>query len=236
MRLDRFLTRHTPYGRRDIRSVLASGRVRVDGVIEKNGQREINQFSQIMLDTHALQDTPAVYLMLNKPAGYLSATKDSEHPTVMELINSPVTLHIAGRLDRATTGLLLLTNDGQWSRALTDPAFKDPTADSIYLGVPKVYMVETEHPISDEAISQFEKGIYFAYEDITTQPAQLEILSPHQCALTIYEGKYHQIKRMFHAIGNRVTSLHRTRVGNISLDSHLQAGEFRPLTKKEIII
>lgn len=228
MRLDRFLAQHTPHGRRGIRPMLAAGRVMVDGVIEKNTQCEIGEFTRVELDGEILQNKPAVYLMLHKPAGYLSATSDAQHPTVMELIDSPATLHIAGRLDRATTGLLLLTNDGKWSRQLTDPADADKE------GVPKVYLVETADPITEETQALFQQGIYFAYEDLTTQPADLEILSDHQCRLTIYEGRYHQVKRMFHAVGNRVTALHRISVGNIILDANLKPGESRELTSQEI--
>ena len=227
MRLDRFLARHTPYGRRQIRPILAAGRVMVDGVVEKNTQREIGDFSQISLDGALLQKKKALYLMLNKPAGYLSATTDPTHPTVMALIDEkehPSTLHIAGRLDRASTGLLLLTNDGQWSRQLTEP--KE--------GVPKVYQVETADPITETTCEQFRQGIYFAYEDLTTQPAELKIQTSHQCQLTIYEGRYHQVKRMFHAVGNRVTALHRISVGHITLDTMLKPGEYRPLTANEI--
>jgi 16S rRNA pseudouridine516 synthase len=224
MRLDRFIAQHTEHGRRGIRPMLAAGRVMVDGVIEKNTQREIGDFTQVSLDGKLLRATQAVYIMLHKPAGYLSATIDDQHSTVMELIDSPVTLHIAGRLDRATTGLLLLTNDGKWSRQLTEP--KE--------GVAKVYLVETAEPITTETHDLFAKGIYFAYEDLTTQPADLEILAPNQCKLTIYEGRYHQVKRMFHAAGNRVTALHRLSVGNIILDPHLKPGEYRELTEIEI--
>jgi len=227
MRLDRFLARHTPHGRRQIRPLLAAGRVRVDGTIEKNTQREISEFSQVTLDgTQLRASNPAVYLMLNKPAGYLSATTDPTHPTVMELIDpkdNPSSLHIAGRLDRASTGLLLLTNDGQWSRQLTEP--KE--------GVPKIYQVETAHPITEKTATLFRQGIYFAYEDLTTQPADLVIQAPQRCQLTIYEGRYHQIKRMFHAVGNRVTALHRLSVGTITLDPTLPPGSYRKLTALE---
>jgi len=227
MRLDRFLAQHTHHGRRGIRPMLAAGRVTVDGIIEKNTQREIGEFTQVSLDGKILRHTQAIYLMMHKPAGYLSATIDKQHPTVMELIDKddiPEELHIAGRLDRATTGLLLLTNDGTWSRLLTEP--KE--------GVPKVYQVETADPITPETQSLFQQGIYFAYEDLTTQPAKLEILTPRQCQLTIYEGRYHQVKRMFYAAGNRVTALHRISVGAITLDAHLKPGEYRKLTEDEI--
>ena len=224
MRLDRFLYHHTEYGRKEIRRLLASGRVRVEGDVEKDTQRDISDFTQVHLDGKLLREDTACYIMLNKPAGYLSATTDPEHPTVMELIDVPQTLHIAGRLDRATTGLLILTNDGKWSRALTEPKEN----------VPKVYVVEVEKPITEETSAQFSAGIYFAYEDLTTVPADLEILNDRKVKLTIYEGRYHQVKRMFHAVGNRVTSLHRESMGGIFLDSELQPGEYRELTEKEI--
>ncbi len=230
MRLDRFLAQHTQHGRRGIRPMLAAGRVSVDGIVEKDTQREVGEFTQVSLDGEILRHTKAIYLMMHKPAGYLSATIDAQHPTVIELIDKdhiPEKLHIAGRLDRATTGLLILTNDGKWSRLLTEP--KE--------GVPKVYQVETADPITPETHSLFQQGIYFAYEDLTTQPAKLEILDPaqsHQCRLTIYEGRYHQVKRMFHAAGNRVTALHRISVGAITLDADLKLGEYRTLTESEI--
>ena len=227
MRLDRFLAKQTPYGRRKIRPLLAAGRVTVDGKVEKNSQCEIGNFTQVSLDGSLLRNETAIYLMLNKPAGHLSATTDPTHPTVIALIDekeAPNTLHIAGRLDRASTGLLLLTNDGQWSRQLTEP--KE--------GVPKVYQVKTADPITETTCEQFRQGIYFAYEDLTTQPAELEIHSSHKCQLTIYEGRYHQVKRMFHAVGNRVTALHRVSVGHIPLDPTLQPGEYRALSKDEI--
>lgn len=224
MRLDRFLFHHTEHGRREIRRILAAGRVQVEGVVERDTQREISDFTQVRLDDVLLREDTACYVMLHKPAGYLSATTDPVHPTVMELIDVPQTLHIAGRLDRASTGLLILTNDGKWSRKLTEPKEN----------VPKVYLVETAEPITKETRTHFSQGIYFAYEDLTTAPADLEIITDHQARLTIYEGRYHQVKRMFHAVGNRVTSLHRESMGDILLDSALKSGDYRELTADEI--
>ena len=224
MKLSRFLYHHTSHGKNDVRRILAAGRVTVDGKVERDSQSDIGDFTQVTLDDLVLRDTSAVYLMLNKPAGYLSATVDDEHRTVMELIDTPETLHIAGRLDRASTGLLILTNDGKWSRRLTEP--KE--------GVPKVYEVTTAEPITAETVMRFQQGIYFAYEDLTTQPAELQILSAQRAQITIYEGRYHQIKRMFHAVGNRITSLHRLSMGAIQLDESLTAGQYRNLTQQEI--
>ena len=224
MRLDRFLFHHSDHGRRDIRRILAAGRVQVEGEVEKDTQCEIGDFTKVMLDGELLRDETACYLMLNNPAGYLSATTDPEHTTVMELIDVPETLHIAGRLDRASTGLLILTNDGKWSRRLTEPKEN----------VPKVYLVETAEPITQETHEHFANGIYFAYEDLTTAPADLEIITDHQARLTIYEGRYYQVKRMFHAVGNKVTSLHRESMGGIMLDADLNPGEYRRLIESEI--
>jgi len=224
MRLDRFLYHHTDYGRKEIRRLLAAGRVQVEADVEKDTQRDISDFTQVHLDGKLLREDTPCYLMLNKPAGYLSATTDPEHQTVMELIDVPQTLHIAGRLDRASTGLLVLTNDGKWSRRLTEPKEN----------VPKVYLVETAEPITEETHTHFAQGIYFAYEDLTTAPAELDILTEKQARLTIYEGRYHQIKRMFYAVGNRVTSLHRESMGGIILDPTLPSGQYRHLTEKEM--
>ncbi|MDC0088217.1 pseudouridine synthase [Akkermansiaceae bacterium] len=226
MKLSRFLIHHTPHGKKEVRRLLAAGRVCVEGTLEKDSQYEIGDFTQVTLDGVSLRENKAVYLMLNKPAGYLSATTDPEHPTVMELIDEPETLHIAGRLDRASTGLLLLTNDGKWSRRLTEP--KED--------VPKVYLVETSEPIAADTGEKFQQGIYFAYEDLTTQPAELEVIHPHQAKLTIYEGRYHQIKRMFHAVGNNVKALHRLSVGNIHLGDDLAVGEYRHLKPEEVVL
>ncbi|MCP5536828.1 MAG: 16S rRNA pseudouridine(516) synthase [Akkermansiaceae bacterium] len=224
MKLSRFLYHHTPHGKYEVRRILAAGRVTVDGTPETDSQREIGHFTQVTLDGELLQDETPVYIMLNKPAGYLSATTDPLHPTVLDLVDEPTTLHIAGRLDRASTGLLILTNDGKWSRQLTEP--KE--------GVPKVYLVTTAGPITEDTHTRFARGIYFAYEDLTTQPADLEILGTHQAKITIYEGRYHQIKRMFHAVGNRITSLHRLSMGNIQLDPALEPGAYRYLTRDEV--
>ena len=226
MRLDRFLTRRGVHTCREVRQLLADARVTVDGEVERSGLRRINRFSRIELDGEILQQQEAVYLMLNKPAGYLSATTDPQHPTVIELIDHPLRggLHLAGRLDRASTGLLLLTNDGRWSKLVTEPMEE----------ISKVYRVTTLEVIPPETAAHFESGIYFAYEDLTTRPARLEILGPREALVSIHEGRYHQVKRMFHAVGNRVLSLHRERIGPLVLDPALTPGQSRMLTREEI--
>ena len=164
--------------------------------------------------------------MMNKPIGVVSATKDEQHKTVMDLIDNEnaADLHIVGRLDLNSSGLLLLTNDGDWSRSLMSPENK----------VAKVYEVTLEHTITDECIQAFADGMYFSYEDITTKPAHLEILSEHVAKVTLEEGRYHQIKRMFGRFRNPVLALHRVSIGEIKLDNGLAPGEYRALTHDEI--
>jgi len=197
---------------------IASGRVELDGVIETDGAVEVQKFTTVLVDGKVLQKREAIYIMLHKPAGYVSATKDSLHPTVMELIPQKwrKELHIAGRLDKETTGLLLLTNDSHWSESLTDPGKTG-----------KVYDVTLERELSEDTAYQFKEGIYLAYEDTMTSPADLEIRGIREVRLTIYEGKYHQVKRMFHAVGNRVTSLHRVSVGRYVLPDNLEESQWQ---------
>ena len=226
MRLDRFLIRRGTHSGKEVARLLADGRVSVDGKVETSGLREIDRFSRIELDGEILQNQEAIYLMLHKPAGYLSATTDPLHPTVIDLIDHPLRgeLHLAGRLDRASTGLLLLTNDGRWSKRVTEPIEE----------ISKIYRVTTRDVISSNTASIFAAGIYFAYEDLTTRPAVLEILGEREALLTIHEGRYHQVKRMFHAVGNQVLSLHRESIGPLVLDESLPPGKFRHLTADEI--
>lgn len=225
MRLDRFLIRRGTHSCKEVARLLANERIRVDGAVESSGLRSINRFSRVELDGEILQEQEAVYLMLHKPAGYLSATTDPLHPTVMELIDHPLRgeLHLAGRLDRASTGLLFLTNDGRWSKGVTEPLEE----------ISKVYRVTTRDPISPETAATFAAGIYFAYEDLTTRPAGLEILGEREALLTIHEGRYHQVKRMFHAVGNQVLSLHRESIGLLALGD-LPPGMARRLTAEEV--
>ncbi len=227
MRLDRFLSKRPEFSRQDVRRLLLEGRVRVDGQAVSDGPCEVSAFSRIELDRQVLQQGyPARYLMVHKPTGCVSATHDPQHDTVLDLLPAAERegLHIAGRLDGNTTGLLLLTNDGQWSRRLTLPGSK----------LPKIYQVETAEPIGPEYVETFAGGIYFAFEDLTTLPARLEILGSHSARLTLVEGRYHQVKRMFGHFRNRVTRLHRESIGPIRLDPALQPGQYRPLTAAEI--
>ena len=202
--------------------------MRVNGLVERRVDCEVNRFSKVELDGAVIRKPERLlHLMLNKPVGVVSATVDAEHRTVIDLIDDPdkASLHLVGRLDRNTTGLVLLTNDGTWSKALMAPSRK----------VPKVYLVETRDPIPREAVAAFAKGFHFHTEDLTTLPATLEILAERRARLTLHEGRYHQVKRMFHRTGNRVTALHRERIGGIALPDGLAPGDWRFLTNLEIL-
>jgi len=227
MRLDRFLSNLPQLNRQAARQLLASGRVRVDGALVCDGLCEVSQFSRIEVDSELLQaGKTARYFMLHKPIGVVSATAHEQHRTVLDLLDEPdkAELHLAGRLDLNTSGLLLITNDGQWSRRLTEPRSR--------LG--KVYRVKTEQPITPEYIEVFARGLYFAYEDLTTLPAELVILDSHSALLTLHEGRYHQVKRMFGHFQNKVIGLHRLSMGAIQLDPQLAPGQYRPLNAAEV--
>lgn len=227
MRLDRFLGNLPRFNRQGVRQVLASGRVRVDGETCRDGRTAIRPFNRIEVDDEQLQaGKPARYFMLHKPPGVVSATHHPEHRTVLDLLDEPDKheLHLAGRLDLNTSGLLLITNDGHWSRHVTMPTSKQP----------KVYLVDTEDPIDPACIAVFAQGLYFAFEDLTTQPAVLEILAPHHARLTLYEGRYHQVKRMFGHFQNKVIGLHRSHIGALALDPRLAPGQYRALDAAEI--
>jgi len=227
MRLDRFLGNLPCYNRQQVRLLLAQGRVRVDGMATADPLLEVREFSRVEVDEQVHQaGRPARYLMLHKPSGCVSATQDPQHRTVLELLPAALRddLHIAGRLDYNTTGLMILTNDGQWSRRLTQPRTKQP----------KTYLVHTEDEIGAHYVDRFREGFYFAFEGLTTLPAQLDILGPHSARLTLFEGRYHQVKRMFGHFQNKVVALHRQSMGSITLDPILLPGEFRALTDEEV--
>jgi 16S rRNA pseudouridine516 synthase len=227
-RLDRHLSKKLGIHRRDVRPLLAQGRVMVDGIIARDIAQPVNSFSHVSCDGVFTQAREAHYLMLNKPAGVVSATADSRHRTVIDLLDQPYRreLHIVGRLDFNSTGLVLLTNDGQWSRQLSLPESK----------LPKRYRVRVEQPLSENYVQAFEQGMYFSYEDITTLPATLRILGEFEAEVTLVEGRYHQIKRMFGRFNNRVMSIHRFAVGGLELDPQLEPGQGRELAPPELKI
>ncbi|ETS99962.1 16S rRNA pseudouridine(516) synthase RsuA [Providencia sp. PROV188] len=227
MRLDKFLSQQLGISRSLVARELRAGNVMVDDEVVKSGSMQVGLDNEVAYDGNVLvQVTGPRYFMLNKPEGYVCSTDDPTHPTILYFIDEPVAqkLHAAGRLDIDTTGLVLLTDDGQWSHRITSPKHH----------CEKTYRVQLSEDITDDVAIQFEQGVMLNGEKSLTKPAQLEIISPRDVRLTISEGRYHQVKRMFAAVGNHVCGLHRERVGEIRLDEQLEPGEYRPLTEAEI--
>lgn len=227
VKLDRLIAKHRSLGRNEAHRLIAAGCVRVNGEVILGNQHEVDRFTQVEMGTEVVQQAErALYLMLHKPGGVVSATVDAEHQTVIDLIDDPDkhTLHIAGRLDRWSTGLLLLTNDGRWSKRLMDAGSK----------VPKTYSVKTNAPIPSDAVAAFERGFHFAAEDITTLPCELVLLGESSARVTLHEGRHHQIKRMFGRVGCFVIALHRESIGGLTLPADLAPGQWRALTAEEM--
>jgi 16S rRNA pseudouridine516 synthase len=226
MRLDRFIESALRCSARTARALIAERKVLLNAVCVVDSRHEISKFCRVEADGKILQDREPIYLLMHKPKGCVSATSDTQHRTVLDLLDLPgkEELHLAGRLDFNTTGLLLLTNDGAWSQKIMHPLRK----------MPKTYRVETDREITPEYTQKFAEGLYFRYENLTTLPAQLTILSSNTAEITIHEGRYHQIKRMFGFFQNKVTALHRISIGEIVLDESLPVGASRHLTAHEI--
>jgi 16S rRNA pseudouridine516 synthase len=227
-RLDRLIAKHLNISPDAVRLLLAQRRIKVDDEFAIARDQIVNGFNVVTVDDKVVQSHQPVYLMLHKPCGVLSATHDPQHPVVTSLINHPAcaTLHIAGRLDLHASGLLLLTNDGRWSRQISDPIN----------GVSKQYLVTVKNPLHPDYIAAFAEGMHFPFEDIVTRPAILEILGERLARVTLQEGRYHQLKRMFGRFRNPVLAIHRTTIGKLELDSSLAPGVWRELSSEEVVV
>ncbi len=228
MRLDQFVSQSTGMPRSEAVKVIRWGQVLVDGVKITKTSTHIDPTAEVLLDDAKIVLPGVIYLMLHKPVGVVSATEDLEHQTVMDLIDHPHrhTLHVVGRLDKDTTGLLLITNDGDWSHRITAPKNH----------VPKTYLATLAWALTEEGAAQLRAGVQLNGEKGLTKPAEVEILPDQQARMTISEGKYHQVKRMFAAVGNRVGALHRERIGGLVLDAELPPGKWRELSVRELAL
>ncbi|WBA10579.1 16S rRNA pseudouridine(516) synthase RsuA [Salinivibrio kushneri] len=228
MRLDKFLCETLGVTRKQAGRVLKSERVTVDGEVIKSGAVKVNEHEEVAFEGRPLTLSGPRYFMMHKPAGVVCSHEDAFNPTVFVLLDevNAEKLHIAGRLDADTTGLLLLTDDGQWSHRITSPKHQ----------CSKTYRVWLVDPISPETAPAFKEGVMLRGEKQPTLPATLEKVGDYEALLTIQEGKYHQVKRMFAAVGNKVDALHRESIGDLVLDEHLEPGEYRPLTDEEIAL
>lgn len=226
MRLDKYICESTSLSRVSAKKALHRSGVTCNGEIVKTSGFKVTDGLVICLDGVQLSIIGPRFIMLNKPVDTICSTIDEVHPSVIGLVDvvRAEDLHIAGRLDVDTTGLVLITTDGQWSHKITSPKKE----------CGKRYLLETAEALSPSLIEEFATGLQLNNEDGLTKPAILEILGTHQARLTITEGKYHQVKRMLASVGNSVTKLHRESVGKIELDPALAPGEWRYLTDAEI--
>lgn len=228
MRLDRFLSEQNISTRSLLKKDIKKGLVTVNGQTVTKPEQHIDPHTDRITYNHRLVTyTPFRYLMLNKPAGVVSATEDSKDQTVLDLVASDLRkdLFPVGRLDKDTEGLLLLTNDGALAHQLLSPKKH----------VDKTYFVKLAKALSKAEASQLEQGVDIGEKNLTL-PARVQLndTHPEQVLLTIQEGKFHQVKRMFQAVGNEVLYLKRMSMGSLFLDGSLPSGQYRPLTEEEL--
>ncbi len=226
IRLDKYLADMGIGTRSEVKADIKKGKININGIVVKDANLKIDTDKDKVL----YQGNPIVYeefeyYMLNKPAGVVSATTDKKDKTVVDLIASKKKkdLFPVGRLDKDTEGLLIICNDGELCHNLLSPKKH----------IDKTYYVCLNDTLSKEAEDRVCKGVYIE-KDVMSMPATLERISDDKVYLTIQEGKFHQVKKMFHGVGLEVTYLKRVSMGGLKLDERLKEGEFRPLTKEEI--
>lgn len=225
MRLDKFLGHATELSRELARRAIRAKRVLVNGEVVKSASLSIAANDTVMLDGQIVAIAGPRYVMLHKPEGYVCATTDGDYPTVLDLLGDDGTgLTIAGRLDKDTTGLVLLSNDGQWVHSVISPRRE----------CMKTYLADLDGPIDDAIVQRFAHGFSLRNEVKPTKPAVLKPVAGHRVEVSIGEGRYHQVKRMFAACGLHVEKLHRIKVGGIALDTRLAPGEYRELSPDEV--
>ena len=226
MRLDKFLCEMNIGTRSQVKTYVKQGLVTVNDTVVKSADVKIDENNdQVTFKGKALSYQKFVYYMLNKPANVVSATRDNTADTVVSLLGDKYRDDIfpVGRLDKDTTGLLLLTNDGELAHKMLSPKKH----------VDKVYQVSIEHPLTEADICMLEQGVDIG-EEALTLPAEVKLVDDRCIFLTIREGKFHQVKRMLQAVNNQVTALKRVSFGPLTLDESLDLGTFRELTAQEV--
>ena len=230
MRLDNFLTKSLNITRSEASKIIKNKQILLNDTLVTKKDTYINEDKDVVkYNNEVITYKEFIYIMLNKPKGYVSATTDKKDKTVVDLINIKREIFPVGRLDKDTEGLMLLTNNGKYAHYLTSPNHH----------VIKKYYVEVEREITKEDIDKFCNGLEIRDgkdELYITKEAKLELLTNNSCYVYISEGKFHQIKRMFEKLNNKVTYLKRVKFGDIELDPSLQLGEYRELTEQEIIL
>lgn len=226
-RLDKLIASQGKFSRKEVKALIARRRVTVDGIPAKSAEQKADaKKNEIAIDGVPLAIKKQLYLLLNKPKGYVSSTEDSDGPTVLELVPPALFrkgLFPAGRLDKDTTGMMVITDDGQMAHRILAPKKH----------VKKCYEVTLDVPPTAEMARRFAEGIDLI--EGKTKPADLEIIGENRALVTLTEGRYHQIKRMFSACGATVTALHRVAMGNLSLPAEVAVGEVRELTAEDLL-
>ncbi|WP_066311051.1 pseudouridine synthase [Bacillus sp. FJAT-29814] len=230
MRIDKLLANLGFGSRKEVKQLLKSGAVKVDDAVVKDAKQHVDPNIQtVTLNGEAIQYKEYIYLMMNKPPGVISATEDHHDETVIDLLELEDQVYEpfpVGRLDKDTEGLLLITNDGQLAHRLLSPKKH----------VPKTYFAVIDREVTEEDVEAFAKGVVLD-DGYHTKPGELKILKSgirSDIELTITEGKFHQVKRMFEAVGKRVVYLQRMSMGPLKLDETLELGEYRELTDEEV--
>ena len=225
-RIDKIIATQTNYSRKEVKKIILQKRVMVNGeIISKSDIKVDENNDKIEIDGNKINVKKYIYLILNKPKGYISATEDPKMPTILDLVPEQFShrnLFPAGRLDKDTTGLMLITDDGEFAHNILVPKKH----------IKKVYKVEIDIPINEIMINEFENGV--TLNDGICKTAGLEKLDTYIGKVTLTEGRYHQIKRMFGCFGAKVVNLERIAMGNFKLPNDLKQGECRELTEKEI--
>lgn len=236
MRIDKLLCELNLGSRSQVKELIKKGFVCVDDRVLKKPETHVDEKTvTITCQGKTYRYAPYVYYMMNKPSGVITATQDEKEQTVLDVLRTELLksgslegipikdISPVGRLDKDTTGLLLLTNNGTLTHSLLSPKKH----------VPKKYFVRTDGPISQEMEQALEAGVIIGHEE-KTLPAKIEERNGNECLITITEGKYHQVKRMFHAVGREVIYLKRLAMGALTLDVQLCEGQIRELTKEEV--
>ena len=225
IRLDKYLADSGLGTRSQVKDIIKKGKININGIVVKDSNLKVDSDKdEIYYEGNPIVYAEFEYYMLNKPAGVISASNDKKQKTVIDLIETRKRddLFPVGRLDKDTEGLLLISNDGELSHNLLSPKKH----------VDKTYYVELDLPLSDEKAKEVCDGVYIE-KDVKSLPAKLERIDERKVYLTIHEGKFHQVKKMFHAVGCEVTYLKRVTFGSLKLDENLGLGEYRPLTMEE---
>lgn len=225
MRLDRFLSQASGLSRSQARAAIRGRRVTLDGCPVREPAAQLDESAEVRLDDVRLGLPHSLYLMLHKPRGLLSATRDAHQETVLSLLPHALArrVHLVGRLDKDTSGLLLLSDDGAWSHRIGSPRHH----------CVKVYLAELDQPLVADAEERLASGMHLRGEARVCAPARLQRLDERRVRISVTEGRYHLVRRLFAALGNHVLRLHRERIGGLALDPALPPGHWRTLTPDE---